>query len=65
MAPCRRCDTDLLHCHGTLVRHGAGADECSADDCPGPVALHDLVIECQDVQAGCCADVVRGLARTA
>jgi hypothetical protein len=54
MAPCRRCETDLLHCHGTLVRHGEGEVECSDPRCAGRLAVHDFVIVCDDVQSGCC-----------
>ncbi len=56
MARCRRCETDLVHCHGTLVRHGDGEVECSNPRCAGRVAVHDFVIVCEDVQSGCCRE---------
>ncbi|MBI4943661.1 MAG: hypothetical protein HY830_23215 [Actinobacteria bacterium] len=55
MASCRRCATDLVHCHGTLVRHTRGDVECSDPGCEGRVAVHDFVIRCGDVESGCCA----------
>ncbi|WP_088281917.1 hypothetical protein [Kineosporia sp. A_224] len=55
MASCRRCTTDLVHCHGTLVRHSGGDVECSDPGCEGRVAVHDFVIRCGDVESGCCA----------
>ncbi len=44
MASCRRCATDLVHCHGTLVRHTRGDVECSDPGCEGRVAVHDFVM---------------------
>ena len=58
MASCRRCATDLVHCHGTLVRHAEGDVECSDPGCAGRVAVHDFVIRCADVETGCCAGVL-------
>lgn len=55
MAGCRRCEIDVLHCHGTLVRHDDGSWECSVPDCAGEVTMHDFVLECGDVWSGCCA----------
>jgi hypothetical protein len=56
MTHCRRCSTDLVHCHGTLVQHAEGDLECSDPGCAGRVAVHDFVILCDDVQARCCGD---------
>jgi hypothetical protein len=56
MSGCRRCQIDVLHCHGTLVRHGDGGWECSVSDCTGDAVTHDLVLVCCDLWAGCCAD---------
>lgn len=55
MIACRRCEIDVLHCHGTLVRHDDGAWECSAPGCAGDAAGHDFVLDCADVWSGCCA----------
>ena len=56
---CRRCAIDVLHCHGTLVRHDDGGWECSAQggggpECTGDADTHDLVLTCAQVWAGCC-----------
>ncbi len=63
MAPCRRCETDLLHCHGTLVRHASGEVECSDPGCAGKAGVHDFVIGCDDVQSGCCESAARRAVR--
>jgi hypothetical protein len=65
MGYCRRCTTDLAHCHGTLVRHEDGSWECTAEvpdatgkppgRCAGDVVAHDFVLRCAD-QCGCCED---------
>ncbi len=52
MGGCRRCTVDLLHCHGTLVLHSQGEQECTAPGCSGGPDLHDLVIDCTEL-AGC------------
>jgi len=65
MNACRRCAIDLLHCHGTLVRHDDGGWECSAGGCDGDVATHDLVLTCGAEWAGCCAGAVPAGARRA
>ena len=62
MSHCRRCETELAHCHGTLVRHDDGIWECTADQgagvagCVGDVEAHDFVIGCAEAWAGCCAE---------
>jgi len=55
MYRCRRCETDLAHCHGTLVHHDDGARECSLPGCAAEPIQHDLVLWCADVWGGCCA----------
>lgn len=55
MSGCRRCEIDLLHCHGTLVRHEDGGWECSVDGCDGRPDVHDLVLTCADLWGSCCA----------
>ena len=60
MSGCRRCEVEVLHCHGTLVRHEDGGWECSAGECPGYVDLHDLVLTCADLWGGCCAVPLAG-----
>jgi hypothetical protein len=52
MTACRRCEIDLMHCHGTLVRHDDGGWECSAADCTGDVDTHDVVLVCADQLRG-------------
>lgn len=54
MSGCRRCEVEVLHCHGTLVRHDDGAWECSAEGCDGDPVGHDVVLVCADVWSGCC-----------
>jgi len=54
MTVCRRCADLLLHCHGTLVRHGDGTTECTEPDCGGDAALHEFAVSCEEVQASCC-----------
>jgi hypothetical protein len=54
MSGCRRCEDDVLHCHGTLVRHGDGGWECSAEGCTGDAVGHDFVLVCADLWSGCC-----------
>ncbi|HEY6796597.1 MAG TPA: hypothetical protein VI248_18125, partial [Kineosporiaceae bacterium] len=56
MGVCRRCEIDVLHCHGTLVRHDDLGWECSAGECTGDVVVHDLVLVCHDLWAGCCPE---------
>jgi len=58
MSRCRRCEIDLMHCHGTLVRHDDGACECTMVGCTGDVVSHDLVLACADAWTGCCSDAV-------
>lgn len=55
MNRCRRCDVELAHCHGTLVRHDDGGWECTAPGCTGDVVAHDLVLVCAEQWIGCCA----------
>jgi len=57
---CRRCQIDVLHCHGTLVRHDDGGWECSARDCAGDVDAHDLVLTCADLWRACCVEALAG-----
>jgi hypothetical protein len=60
MSGCRRCEIDLQHCHGTLVRHHDGTWECTAQDaaddpaCGGDPATHDFALECAQEWAACC-----------
>ena len=60
MSHCRRCETELAHCHGTLVRHDDGTWECSAGGaaggCGGDVEAHDFVIGCAEAWPGCCTE---------
>lgn len=68
MGGCRRCAGEVLHCHGTLVRHDDGGWECSEQGCTGDPAGHDFVLVCTEVWDGCCdgagtvAEVVAGAA---
>lgn len=58
MSDCR-CGDELLHCHGTLVRHVVGEVECTESGCAGEIVMHDVVLLCCDVAgAGCCTDDV-------
>lgn len=54
MGGCRRCSGEVLHCHGTVVRHDDGSWECSEHECAGEVIGHDFVLVCAEVWAGCC-----------
>jgi hypothetical protein len=54
MSECRRCRIDVLHCHGTLVRHDDGSWECSAEGCLRDPVEHDFVLVCGDVWSSCC-----------
>ena len=54
MTACRRCTELLLHCHGTLIRHGDGTFECTEPDCGGDAALHEYAVSCDEMQASCC-----------
>jgi hypothetical protein len=65
MSGCRRCEIDVLHCHGTLVRHDDGGRECSAGGCSGDAVIHDLVLVCRDQWADCCADDAAAAGRRA
>jgi hypothetical protein len=62
MVVCRRCEIDVMHCHGTLVRHDDGGWECSAPDCTGNADTHDVVLVCADLWSACCTDRLRGAA---
>ena len=58
MTACRRCTELLLHCHGTLVRHGDGTVECTEPECGGDAAMHEFAVSCEEVQATCCAGIL-------
>lgn len=55
---CLDCVRELDHCHGTLIVHLDGSFDCTADhtdaECPElHIARHGLVIDCQELSAGC------------
>lgn len=51
---CRECETQMAHCHGTLIRHALRRSECTEDGCSSPeLVLHGLVIDCDTVGCDC------------
>ncbi|HET9875661.1 MAG TPA: hypothetical protein VFQ37_07825 [Mycobacterium sp.] len=51
---CRACRANLVHCHGTLIRHPLRRPDCTDDDCADfAVILHAFVIDCDAVGCGC------------
>jgi hypothetical protein len=52
---CTTCELGLAHCHAPVVEHHDGTFEC-LDGCPGPRAVHDVVVACVEVGLGCCHD---------
>lgn len=52
---CRECETEMAHCHGTLIRHSLLRSECTEDGCSDPeLVMHGLVIDCDSVGCDCC-----------
>ncbi|WP_299557473.1 hypothetical protein [uncultured Mycolicibacterium sp.] len=52
-AHCRDCEADLLHCHGTVIRHVLLRDECTEPDCTTPEAAHALRVDCEAIGCRC------------
>ena len=53
----RCCDTELTHCHGTLVLHADGTAECEhAEACDVDEAQHDLWVTCHELRCSCAGD---------
>lgn len=51
---CAACAQDLDHCHGSLVVHLDGVEECTEPDCVDlDQVRHTLVVDCREVQGGC------------
>jgi hypothetical protein len=54
---CLDCERELDHCHGTLVVHLDGVVECTDAHClEMHVALHELVLQCDQVGTPCTCD---------
>ncbi|GIL26881.1 hypothetical protein [Actinocatenispora comari] len=59
-ARCPDCDRGWRHCHGTLVRHPDGGQECLADAaCTGGPAEHLFVVDCVEIDCRCTAAPAR------
>lgn len=51
---CATCAENLDHCHGTLVLHVDGFEECTEPGCTDLIELrHTLVIDCHEVHGRC------------
>lgn len=51
---CPDCTDDIEHCHWAWVRHPDGGD-CLALECRFGPDAHVVVVDCVDVDHGCCA----------
>lgn len=53
---CRECVAGRPHCHGTLIRHPDGHQQCTEPDCSHPeLLMHSFLVDCGTL--GCeCAD---------
>lgn len=51
------CETELAHCHRTLVLHADGSAECDGEAACGADELqHDLWVACTELGCGCVGD---------
>ncbi|WP_099042483.1 hypothetical protein [Mycobacterium neglectum] len=53
---CRDCAAGVEHCHGAVVHHALGRNECTEADCPTLDAVHAFSIDCDAI--GCNCDVL-------
>ncbi len=53
---CRDCATGIEHCHGTVVHHALGRNECTEADCQTLEVVHAFSIDCDAL--GCTCDVL-------
>lgn len=57
VAACCAVDPDIAHCHGTLVLHADGTEECDdAAVCGADPLAHDLWVSCDELRCGCVGD---------
>lgn len=51
------CETELAHCHGTLVLHADGTVECDeVAACDADELQHELWVACDELGCGCVGD---------
>lgn len=50
----RCCEGASAHCHGVLVRHGDGREECTEDPgCDAGAPTHEWAVGCAEVGCPC------------
>jgi hypothetical protein len=54
---CTPCELRLHHCHGLVALHDDGSFTC-LDGCGDPLAVHDEVVACGELDLGCCTPLV-------
>ena len=53
--PCPDCAAGLDHCHGTLLLHADGTEECTSPGCRGWWERHDHRLLCDELDRCFCA----------
>lgn len=62
---CPECTAGVDHCHGTLLLHDDGTEECSTPGCCGWWERHDLRVHCAELDRCFCEPSTRLPARLA
>lgn len=54
---CRDCAAGFEHCHGALIHHTVGRDECTEADCERAEVEHAYVVDCETIGCACGVEV--------